>query len=261
MHVTPSEFRVVREDRIVVRFALLDTMAFVLAEIPSTGSHGTAMEQPCVKPHWGFVISGEVDFERNGRTETVSAGSAFHVPAGGLPHRFLASGAARVAGFEPIDPTMDVTESTLEAQGFEVMSREPQSVATIVPATIRPLPEPKQIDVRAWPMSSLVMAQARFGPGSGYTTDWCDTPHWGLVTSGGIAIEWEDDIEILAAGDVYYCPAGPPGHRLEAADPASVIDLTPAEAALEARVAPWRLWPMGSGWGSDADPIAVAGLG
>ncbi len=260
MHVTPSELRMVRQDRIVVRFALLDTVAFVLAEIPATGSRGTLMEQPCVKPHWGFVISGEVVFETDGRSETITAGSAFHVPAGKSPHRFIAHGAASLAGFEPIDPAGDTTDAALEAQGFEVLDSEELSAATVIPATIRALPEAKQIDVRAWLMSSLVMAQARFGPGSGYTSDWCDAPHWGLVTSGRIAIEWEDDIEILAAGDVYYCPAGPPGHRLEAADPASVIDFSPTEAARRPRVASWRVWPAKSSSGAQA-PIAVAGLG
>jgi quercetin dioxygenase-like cupin family protein len=262
MHVTPSELRMVRQDRIVARFALLDTMAFVLAETHSAGSRGSSMEQPCVKPHWGFVIAGEVEFESDSRRETIAAGSAFHVPAGGPPHRFFAHDAVRIAGFEPIDPAIDTTDSALEAQGFAVLNPEQLSAATVIPPTIRPLPEPKQIDVRAWPMSSLVMTQARFGPGSGYTTDWCDAPHWGLVTSGRIAIEWEDDIEILAAGDVYHCPAGPPGHRLEAADPASVVDLTPQEVARGTRVAPWRVWPTGSrSPGSEADPIAVAGLG
>jgi hypothetical protein len=106
------------------------------------------------------------------------------------------------------------------------------------------------------------MTQAHFGAGSGYTTDWCDAPHWGLVTSGAIAIEWQNDIEVLAAGDVYHCPAGPPGHRLEAADPASVIDLTPIDSARRARVAPWRVWPAtADAPNAEADPIAVAGLG
>jgi len=262
MHVTPSDLRMVRQDRIVIRFAILDTMAFVLAEIPEAGSLGTSIELPCVRPHWGFVTAGEVEFESGTRGESLKAGSAFHVPAGGPPHRFSARGPARIAGFEPIDPGVDATDSALAEHGFEMLTPESLGAATIIPATVEPLPEPKQIDVRAWPMSSLVMAQARFGPGSGYTTDWCDAPHWGLVTSGRIAIEWEDDIEILAAGDVYHCPAGPPGHRLEAADPASVIDLTPFEVARGKRVAPWRVWPTGSGTaGSGADSIAVAGLG
>jgi hypothetical protein len=262
MHVTPGELRMVRQDRIVVRFALLESMAFVLAEIPSTGTRGTSMEEPCVKPHWGFVISGEVEFQCAGRIEIIGPRSAFHVPAGGAPHRFVASDAIRLAGFEPINPSLDTSVPALEARGFEVLGAGPLSAATIIPAAIRSLPDTKKIDVRAWPMSSLVMTQARFGHGSGYTSDWCDAPHWGLVTSGSIAIEWEHDIEVLAAGDVYHCPAGPPGHRLEAADPASILDLTPIDSMGRTRLAPWRLWPVAAAPTDPlADPIAVAGLG
>lgn len=262
MHVTPSDLRTVRQNDIVIRFALLDTMAFAVADFPAAGSDGSPIEQPCVKPHWGFVSAGEVEFERGDRREILRAGSAFHVPAGGPSHRFRAKGAARISGFEPISPDLDATDAALAARGFEVLGPEHLGAARVISAGVRSVPGPRQIDVRVWPMSSLVMAEAHFGPGSGYTTDWCDAPHWGLVTSGGIAIEWEDDVEILAAGDVYHCPAGPPGHRLEAADPASVIDLTPVEAAGAARVAPWRVWPSSAVTaGSDATTIAVAGIG
>jgi quercetin dioxygenase-like cupin family protein len=78
------------------------------------------------------------------------------------------------------------------------------------------------------------------GERSGYTSGWCDAPHWGLVTDGQMAIEWEDDIEILSSGDIFHCPAGPPGHRLEAADPATFLDLTPVAALAGGRVADWR---------------------
>jgi quercetin dioxygenase-like cupin family protein len=84
------------------------------------------------------------------------------------------------------------------------------------------------------------MTRVRMGERSGYTSGWCDAPHWGLVTTGRLAIEWEDDVEILASGDVFYCPAGPPGHRIEAADPATFLDLTPIEALAGTRIADWR---------------------
>ena len=110
-------------------------------------------------------------------------------------------------------------------------------------------------------MSRFVLTQARFGPGSGYTSEWCDAPHWGLVTAGRIAIEWEDDLEIVAAGDVYHCEGGPPGHRLEAADPASIVDLTPTDR-LGGRLAAWRRAAARSPGAPDRDePIAIAGLG
>jgi hypothetical protein len=67
MRVTPIELRMLRQGGIRIRFASLESMAFVLAEIPSTGSGGTSMEQPCTKRHWGFVIAAEVAFETGGR--------------------------------------------------------------------------------------------------------------------------------------------------------------------------------------------------
>ena len=83
------------------------------------------------------------------------------------------------------------------------------------------------------------------GERSGYTAGWCDSPHWGIVTEGRLAIEWEDDVEILSKGDVFHCPAGPPGHRIEAADPATFIDLTPT-AVLDGdgRLTDWRGRPL-----------------
>jgi quercetin dioxygenase-like cupin family protein len=55
-----------------------------------------------------------------------------------------------------------------------------------------------------------------------------------------MTIEWEQDVEVVATGDVFHCPAGPPGHRIEAADPASFIDLTPVAAYDGGRLADWR---------------------
>lgn len=262
MHVTPSELRILQQDGTLIRFALLGSMAYILADVPSTGSAGTPFEQPCTKPHWGFVHEGEVTFESADAHQPIPPGSAFHVPPGGPPHRFRVNGAARVSGFEPIDPVADVSDRALVEQGFELIAVDPGSATSVIPAIAAPIHERSEIDATTWRMSSFVLTQARFGPGSGYLSDWCDAPHWGLVTSGRLAIEWEDDIEIVAAGDIYHCPGGPPGHRLEAADPAGIIDLTPVEALTGGtRLAPWR---------QEADPgpsapvpgsVAVAGLG
>ena len=105
------------------------------------------------------------------------------------------------------------------------------------------------------------MTRVRMGERSGYTSTWCDAPHWGMVTAGRLAIEWEDDVEILSKGDIFHCPAGPPGHRLEAADPATFIDLTPISALeSDGRLAEWRRRDQ-----RPAEPsrrgIAVAALG
>jgi quercetin dioxygenase-like cupin family protein len=253
-----------RQDGIVIRFALLESMAFILVEIPPAGSSGTSVEAPCVKPHWGFALGGEIAFETDGHRQVIQPGSAFHIPAGGPSHRFRSNGAARIAAFEPIDPVADTSDSALVAQGFEVLGSELLGAeATVIPAMVPPRLAARQVDSRAWAMSSFVLTQAHFGPGTGYTTDWCDAPHWGLVTAGRLAIEFENDVEVLAAGDVYHCQAGPPGHRIDAADPASVVDLTPIDAfATEERISLWRRRAMENLQGSvPTERIAVAGLG
>jgi quercetin dioxygenase-like cupin family protein len=260
MHVAPSDLRTLRQNGTVVQFALLGSMAYVIAELPVTGSRGTPMEDACEKPHWGFLLDGELIVEVDGQRQIVPPGSAFHVPSGGSPHRLRMEGRGRIAGFEPIDPIADISDGALAARGFEILGNEARSIATVIePSEALPLPE-KQIETRTWPMSSLVLTQARFGPGSGYTADWCDASHWGLVTAGRIAIEWEDDVEILSAGDVFYCPLGPPGHRIEAADAATFIDLTPADVLRAGRLAPWRKVSSAAVASGDHPPIAVAAL-
>jgi quercetin dioxygenase-like cupin family protein len=261
MHVTPSDLRILRQDRTVVRFALLDSMAFVLAEIGSAGSGGTSLERPCTNPHWGFVLAGDIAIEVDGSRQRILPGSAFHVPPDGRPHRFIAPGEARIAAFEPVDPVTDTSDTSLAARGFEIIGPDKVGAATLPPASIELLTDANAIDARFWSMSAFVLTRARFGPGSGYTSEWCDAAHLGLVMAGRLAIEWEHDIEILAAGDVYHCPGGPPGHRLEAADPATILDLTPL-ADFDGRLASWRSAPAEAaeriGLGA---PIAVAGLG
>jgi quercetin dioxygenase-like cupin family protein len=239
MHVAPIDLRAIRQGGLAIRFAMLGEMAYVMAEIPDTGSVGTSLEQPCQQPHWGFVIEGELTFVTEGRRLAIPAGRAFHVPPGGPDHHFESTGSAIVAGFAPVQPETDLSDAHLVARGFELAKATPS--ASVVPAIrIRRVPT-GQVRTESWPMSAYVLTRVRMGERSGYTGGWCDAPHWGLVTEGRIAIEWEDDVEILGKGDIFHCQAGPPGHRLEAADPATIIDLTPV-SALEAngRLADWR---------------------
>jgi quercetin dioxygenase-like cupin family protein len=71
-----------------------------------------------------------------------------------------------------------------------------------------------------------------YGPLSGFASGWCDLPHWGQVLDGEIVVESEDELELLSPGDIYWCPPGPPGHRFEVADSATVLDYTPTDALL-----------------------------
>jgi quercetin dioxygenase-like cupin family protein len=239
MHVAPVDLRAVRQNGMVVRFAMLDSMAYVLGEIPPTGSPGTSLEQPCTKPHWGFVIEGELTFVADGRRETIPAGHAFHVAADRGEHHLETAGAALVAGFEPVEPDVDLSDRGLTAQGFEILSTGPSPM--IVPAIPTRKVAAGQIRTQTWPMSAYVMTRVRMGERSGYTAGWCDAPHWGVVIAGRFAIEWEHDVEIVSAGDVFHCPGGPPGHRIEAADPTTFLDFTPISAMRgDGRLAEWR---------------------
>ncbi|MEP6638139.1 MAG: hypothetical protein ABJC39_02220 [Chloroflexota bacterium] len=234
-------------------------MAYVLAEIPASGSTGTSLEQACSQAHWAFVIEGELAFVTADGRRTIPSGRAFHVPAGGPDHHFEASGAALIAGFQPVEPERDISDARLREQGFELL--EAATAPTIVPAVPTRRVGTGQVRTESWAMSAYLLTRVRMGERSGYTSGWCDIPHWGMVTAGRLAIEWEDDVEILSTGEIFYCPAGPPGHRLEAADPATFVDLSPIDALRAGgRVAEWRrdadLTARGRSRG-----IAVAALG
>jgi quercetin dioxygenase-like cupin family protein len=186
-----------------------------------------------------MVVGGELRFVTRRRSVVIPAGRVFHVPAGGAEHRFESDGRALVAGFQPVEADIDVSEERLVADGFELVAD--QGVSAIVPPVADRHVLPGEIDCETWQMASYLMSRVKMGERSGYTSGWCDAPHWGIVTDGKLAIEWEDDVEILSKGDVFHCPAGPPGHRIEAADPAVFIDLTPMSAfASEGRITDWR---------------------
>ena len=239
MHVAPQDLRVVRQGDLLIRFTTLGPVAYVLAEVPSSGSPGTSLERPCEQPHWGLVIDGIVTLATDEARIDIPAGRAFHVPPGGPAHKLETAGSATIAGFQPIESPADTSDARLRDRGFEPVARPVGPM--VAPVLAAQGVHAGEIRVDEWRMSSFVLARVRMGERSGYTSGWCDAPHWGLVTAGRLAIEWEHDVEVLSRGDVFHCPAGPPGHRIEAADPATFIDLTPvAGFAADHRVADWR---------------------
>jgi mannose-6-phosphate isomerase-like protein (cupin superfamily) len=265
MHIAPAEFRSVRTGGTLLRFALLGDVAYVLADVPAPNGQ-TVLEDGCEREHWAFVVDGGLTLESEAGSRTVDAETAFHVP-GGTPHRMVADASVRVAGFAPIEPGLDTTDSGLRALGFEIV-REPLSLEGSIPLVAPPegrAPERGRVSAVARKMGGLIFTRAVLGARSGYTASWCDVPHWGLVTAGALAIEWEDDIEVLSAGDVYYCPAGPPGHRLQSAEGATIIDFTPiAGRGGDTRMAAWRQEVLRAAIGGDGrengDELAVAPL-
>jgi mannose-6-phosphate isomerase-like protein (cupin superfamily) len=227
MHITPSELRSGPRRDLTLRSARLGPVAAVLAELPADGSRGTTLEKPCERSHWGVVLRGELQLLRGGERWELMTGQSFYVPAGKPAHRFRAARRAVIAGFVPL--------ADEPAAGDDVR------IATSDDLADAGLGEINAAAIAAGPW---VMTRSSFGPTSGYGAGWCDVPHWGIVISGAGVIEYEDDVEVIAAGDLYYCPPGPPGHKLEVADGGVFVDFTPRDALVTTpRVGEWRPVP------------------
>ena len=261
MHLSPADLRSARQDGLSIRFGILGPIAYALAEVLTDGSAGTILERPCSRPHWGFVLTGDVTLHQGGHMVPLPVGHAFHVRAG-PEHHFEASPGAVVSGFEAVRPDLDASEAALAARGFEIVPTV-EAGTRIVPTTSSQPVDPGRIDADPHLMSNLVLTRVRMGTSSGFTAQWCDAEHWGMVAAGRVVIDWEDDIEVLGTGDIYYCQPGPPGHRITAADPATIVDLTPM-ASLQSvtRLADWRRPMLDLTQRSDAGsgPVAVAAL-
>ncbi|MGH2466524.1 MAG: hypothetical protein ACRDGL_02170 [Candidatus Limnocylindrales bacterium] len=248
MHVTSSELRIVPRGPLRLHVGLVGEVGCILAEIPDPGTVGTILEEPCTAAHWGMVLRGELELRRNGDRLSLPAGTVFHVPEGPPAHTFQAEAAAVMVTFGPAvatDRTMAAALAELGAPGPRQAAGtfpEPPEQPVTIAGAARPVPiAVGRITAQAAVMGPWVFCETRFGPTSGYASGWCDLPHWGMVLRGGLAIEWEDDVEMLLAGDIFHCPAGPPGHRYEAADGATIIDFTPQEAlAAGGRTIAWR---------------------
>jgi len=226
----------------LTRYALLGQAAFVLVELPSTGTEGTGLDQPCLTDHHGFVTRGSFSVHHaDGRTEAFAAGDAFYVPEGPPTHLFSATADCIVGGFAPLAAATDTSDDALEAQGFAVI-REP-GLPMAPPPTVRlvgsvePFERSGAVDVVGSRMGKWLFMRSRFGPRSGYTSGWCDLPHWGLVLDGEVAISYARETELASRGDVYFSP---PGHRFTSPDGAIVIDYTPISDLGAPRVAAWR---------------------
>lgn len=245
MHVTPTELRVVRRGDLLLRFAQLGEVAYVLAELPTTGSAGTSLEDSCLEGHWAIVLRGALELRRGSQTWQLTTGTVFHVPEGAPEHSFRSEERTVFAGFVPFDRIGAAYPDTLPEKGIEVKAPRPDLLSAAKPSMMPGLGSVQagsgRVEAEAALMGPWVACRATFGPTSGFGSTWCDLPHWGMVLTGGVAIEWEDDVEVLTAGDVYHCPAGPPGHHLEVADGATLVDFTPREAfAVTDRIVDWR---------------------
>lgn len=235
MRVSPRELKAVRAGGLVTRYALLGEAAFVVAELPDQGTAGTPVEEPCRLEHWGLVLQGELTLLAR-RSRTFGPGTAFYVAPGPV-HRFRADARAVVAGFAPVTEPIDDSPEALGARGIEILARggsaPPRPTSMRVAGRRSRTLETGRIVTETAIMGSWLFRRSTFGAQSGYAEAWCDLPHWGYVLDGTIVNHWEDqELELLGPGDIYHCPGGPPGHRMEVADHALAVDYTPI-AALE----------------------------
>ena len=244
MRITPRELRGVRRDGLLIRFAMLGPVAYVEVEVPRAGSAGTGFETPSRNAGWGFVLRGHVTLRQRDVRE-FPAGTAFYIPPGTPDHSLTAAGGTVVAGFAPVAPATNFSEEELREQGFEPVAVK--AAPTALPGTIRSLEPSTQfrparaVDVETARMGEWQFMRTTFGPLSGYTSGWCDLPHWGLVLRGDFGLASESGVELISAGDVYYCAAGPPGHQFQVADSATTVDYTPvSDLDGPCRKADWR---------------------
>lgn len=264
MHLAPTELRAVRSGDAVMRFAVLGEITYVDAVVPSRAALGSGAERPCVRMHHGVVLEGGFALEGSEARHPIEARTAFHVPGGGPPHRHLVDRPTRVVAFEP--SVEDLTDLELRRLGLEPVTG-PGPVETAWIET-RPTPATGRIEAEFAVLGSWILTVARFGERGGFDGGYCDAAHWGTVVAGHVTIEWEHDVELLAAGDVYRCEPGPPGHRMLAVGAATTIDVTPVHALeSDARLAPWRrqgfkraLAVAGAG-GSGTDGLQLARVG
>lgn len=220
-----------------MRYAVLGEITYVDAVVPPDAALGPAAGLPCERTHRGVVLQGGFDLERPDRRDPIDARTAFHVPGGTPPHRHVIDRPTRVLAFEPsVD---DLSDAELRRLGLEPVARPgPLDIGW---SDTRPSPSSGRVEAEFAVLGSWILTVARLGPRGGFANDYCDAPHWGTVLAGNVTIEWEDDVELLAAGDVYRCEPGPPGHRMLSVGPATVVDVTPLRV-LDAggRLIPWR---------------------
>lgn len=230
MRVAPRDLKAVRAGGLVTRYAVLGGVVFAIVELPEDGSAGTAVEDPCRLEHWGLVLQGELTLEGR-RTRIFGPGTAFYVAPGPV-HRFRAGARAVVAGFVPVTGPVDESPAALRARGIEILRRTSSPVlpptSIHVAGTRTRTAASGEIQTQSATMGDWLFTRSAFGRVSGYAEGWCDLSHWGLVLDGSLVLHLEDgELELLGPGDAFHTPGGPPGHRIEVAEHATIVDYTP----------------------------------
>jgi hypothetical protein len=96
------------------------TVAFV--HVPKGADFRPALvglpDDLCQCPHWGYVISGKVEFTfADGRTEAYESGDAYYAPPGHTPRLFAGSEVVEFHPTSELAKTMEVVQRNMEAAG------------------------------------------------------------------------------------------------------------------------------------------------
>jgi hypothetical protein len=73
----------------------------------------------CQCPHWGYVLSGRVDFKFADRDETYEAGDAYFAPPGHTPVFFAGTEIVEFSPSDGLEETVGVVLGNLRAAGVE----------------------------------------------------------------------------------------------------------------------------------------------
>ena len=240
MRVSPRELKAVRAGGLVSRYAMLGDAAFVVADLPDGGTAGTSVEEPCRLEHWGLVLQGDLTLLGSAGTHVRARDGVLRParPRAPVP-RLVAGRRRRLRAGHRADRR--VARGAPGAWDRGAVPRGAAPASSRHDARRRDAGAARsalgQIETETAVMGDWLFRRSTFGPQSGYAEPWCDLPHWGFVLDGNMVLHWESqDLELLGPGDVYHCPGGPPGHRMEVADSALVVDYTPMSALDDARV-------------------------
>ena len=264
MHVTPSDLRTLRQDGTVIRFALLDSMAFVLAELPASGS-ARHPARSALHPS-ALGVRGRRRGRIRGRRPPPASAPRQRIPraagrsAAPVRRRRATPGSP---GSNRSTPSTDTTRCG--ARGPRLRAGRPDSRAPRrLSFRLRspPLEEPNRIEARSWSMSQFVLTRPGSGPAAATRREWCDaaalgpghfrarSPSNGRTTSRS----WPPATSTTVRAVRPAIASRPPTRRAS-------IDLTPIDA-LTGRIAGVAKPATGRRRSSDRGaPIAVAGLG
>jgi len=241
VRISPAELQAVQRAGMLTRFAVLGPVAFVMVDLPESGTAGTGLDLECLTEHHGIVIQGTFTVHHAaGGSETFEPGDAFYVPPGPPVHWFTSSEHCVVEGFAPVPSGTDAS-AALDAIGF--LTADPPAPALPPPATVRlrgsvaPFQKTGAIDIEGSQMGDWLFVRARFGPRGGYTSGICDQTHWGMVLDGEMAITSRDSTELASRGDVYLAT---PGHRFTSPDGVTIADYTASTDLDVTRIPVWR---------------------